>query len=69
MQDYEIRIRCNGRGHTLIEVMHLNDSSAIRAAEVLAAGRPFEVWRDLECIHGAPRISQPLVHFTAAPTH
>jgi hypothetical protein len=69
MQDYEIRIRCNGRGYTHIEVMYLNDSSAIRAAEVLAAGRPFEVWRDLDCIYGAPRAAQPLVHFTAASTH
>lgn len=69
MQNYEIRILCNGRGHTHIEVMHLNDSSAIRAAEILAAGRPFEVWRDLECIYGAPRATHTLVHFTAAPTH
>jgi hypothetical protein len=69
MQDYEIRIRCSGRGHTYIEVMYLDDSSAIRAAEVLAAGRPFEVWRDLDCIYGAWPAAQPLVHFTAASSH
>jgi len=69
MQNYEVRIRCNGLGYTHIEVMYLNDSSAIRAAETLAAGRPFEVWRDLDCIYGAPLIAQPLVHFTAAATH
>jgi hypothetical protein len=55
MQDYEIRIlgrdKDHGRrGHTIIEVMHLNDSNAIRAARSLAAGRPFEVWRGLERI-------------------
>lgn len=69
MQDYEIRILCKGRGHTYIEVMYLNDSSAIRAAEVLAGGRPFEVWRELECIYGAPRQTHPLVHFTGASSH
>jgi len=53
MQDYEIRIlgaSKDRRGHTIIEVMHLNDSNAIRAARSLAAGRPFEVWRGIERI-------------------
>ena len=55
MQDYEIRILGPGkdrtrRNHTIIEVMHLNDSTAIRAARSLAAGRPFEVWRGIERI-------------------
>ncbi len=55
MQDYEIRIfgpdKAQGsRNHTIIEVMHVNDSNAIRAARSLAAGRPFEVWRGIERI-------------------
>lgn len=54
MQDYEIRIlgpeKKGHRNHTLIEVMHLNDSNALRAARSLAAGRPFEVWRGIERI-------------------
>jgi hypothetical protein len=55
MQDYEIRIlgpenEKGRRSHTLIEVMHLNDTTAIRAARQLAAGRPFEVWRGVERI-------------------
>ena len=55
MQDYEIRILgpANEQGRrpqTLIEVMHLNDNTAIRAARLLAAGRPFEVWRGIERI-------------------
>jgi hypothetical protein len=50
MQDYEIRILGERHNHTIIEVMHLNDSSAIRAARSLAAGRRFEVWRGIERI-------------------
>ena len=50
MQDYEIRILGDRHNHTIIEVMHLNDSSAIRAARSLAAGRRFEVWRGIERI-------------------
>jgi hypothetical protein len=55
MHDYEIRIISPGKqqgrpNHTIIEVMHLNDSTAIRAARSLAAGRPFEVWRGIERI-------------------
>ena len=46
MQDYEIRILGDRHNHTIIEVMHLNDSNAIRAARSLAAGRRFEVWRE-----------------------
>jgi len=53
MQDYEIRIfgpaKEQGRqSHTIVEVMHLNDSTALRAARMLAAGRPFELWRGIE---------------------
>ena len=55
MQDYEIRIfgpdqEQGKRNHTIIEVMHVNDSNAIRAARSLAAGRRFEVWRGIERI-------------------
>ena len=50
MQDYEIRILGDRHNHTIIEVMHLNDTSAIRAARSLAAGRRFEVWRGVERI-------------------
>ncbi|HJT44315.1 MAG TPA: hypothetical protein VJ750_12545 [Rhizomicrobium sp.] len=69
MQDYEIRIQTTGRTQTIIEMMHLNDHTAIRAAETLAAGRAFEVWRDLECIHGPRPTSPPLVQFSGARTH
>jgi hypothetical protein len=35
-------------------MMHLADTAAIRAAKKLAEARPFEVWRDLQCIYGRP---------------
>jgi hypothetical protein len=54
MPDYEIRILCHGLGFTHLEILYLNDPTAIRAAETLAAGRPFEVWRGRHCIHGVP---------------
>ncbi len=54
MPDYEIRISCYGRGYTHLEILHLNDSAAVCAAEILAAGRPFEVWRGPRRIYGPP---------------
>ena len=54
MPDYEVRILCHGRGFTHLEILYLNDSTAILAAETLAAGRPFEVWRGRQCVHGVP---------------
>lgn len=51
MQEYEFRILCSGRGDTIIEIMHASDSAAIRSAGIMARGRPFEVWRGLDCIH------------------
>jgi len=64
MQDYEIRIfgpqKERGKyNHTIIEVVHVNDSYAIRAARALAAGRPFEVWRGIERIDFESRAELP----------
>jgi len=61
MQDYEFRIlgpenQQGRRNHTIIEVMHLNDTTAIRAARSLAAGRPFEVWRGVERVDFEERV-------------
>jgi hypothetical protein len=69
MQPYEIRILFKDRGYSLIEMLHLNDYTAIRAAEALAAGRPFEVWRDLECIHGLSPAPPQMLHFKGAAMH
>jgi hypothetical protein len=53
MREYEIRIlRADKTTASVIEVIHLNDNAAIRAAKKIAEARPFEVWRDLDCIYG-----------------
>ncbi len=64
MQIYEIRILSENQ--TIIESAFLNDHAAVRAAQKFAAGKPFEVWRGLDCIYGAapPRAAamQPSPH-------
>ena len=53
MHDYEIRIlRADRSTNAVIEVMHISDHAAIRAAQKIAEARPFEVWRGLDCIYG-----------------
>lgn len=60
MHEYEIRIlRADRTTDTVIEVIHLNDSAAIRAAKKIAEARPFEVWRDLDCIYGRGHPTSP----------
>ena len=60
MQHYEIRfLRTDQCTDTVIEVMHLSDHAAIRAAKKIAEARPFEVWRDLDCIYGGAIGSGP----------
>ena len=54
MREYEIRVLSSGRSQTIIEVMHLNDHAAIRAAMKMAHGKAFEVWRGLDCIYSLP---------------
>jgi hypothetical protein len=51
MHEYEIRVLTVGRGDTVIELLHLNDHAAIRAAKKLANGKRFEVWRGLDCVY------------------
>jgi hypothetical protein len=53
MNDYEIRILNEGRTQAVIEVTHLSDHAAIRAAQKYAGGKSFEVWRGLDCVYGA----------------
>jgi hypothetical protein len=55
MHEYEIRLlRIDRTTVTCIEVVHLNDHAAVRAAKKMAEARPFEVWRDLDCIFASP---------------
>jgi hypothetical protein len=52
MHDYEIRI-LNGKGGSLayVEVLEPSDNRAIWSAKHMARGRPFEVWRGIDCVY------------------
>ena len=61
MYQYEIRLlHADRTTDTIMEVIHLNDNAAIRAAKKMAEARPFEVWRDLDCIYGRATIVAPM---------
>ena len=58
MQVYEIRLLHADRSTALvIEMLHFSDNAAVRAGKKIAEARPFEVWRDLECLYGAGHTS------------
>jgi hypothetical protein len=53
MHEYEIRLlRADSSTATIIETTYFNDDAAISFAQKIAGARPFEVWRDLDCLHG-----------------
>ena len=61
MREYEIRIlKGKGSPSLIIAQMHFSDQGAIQAARRMALGKPFEVWRDMECITG---FAQPPLQF------
>ena len=69
MQEYEIRIlKADHTPDTVIEVIHLNDHGAIRAAKKFAGTRPFEVWRGLDCIYGSDQPTPSPVPPSPRPT-
>jgi hypothetical protein len=50
--DYEVLVldeKANPRA--FVEMRDSGDDDAVRSAMHVANGRPFEVWRDLRCIH------------------
>lgn len=51
MPEYEIHILSGGETHLIVAEVHLSDLAAIRAGKKYAIDNPFEVWRDMECIH------------------
>jgi hypothetical protein len=53
MQVYEIRVLGVGErnGATLFQATYASDFAAIRAAERIANGREFEVWRGIDCLY------------------
>jgi hypothetical protein len=66
MLQYEIRIlKVPGSPSIIMLGTHLNDFAAVRSARKMALGRPFEVWRDLDCITGLARLSRPRIVKTA----
>ena len=65
MLDYEILILGdNARPKAFAEMQDVDDDDAIRSATRIANGRPFEVWRDIVCIHRSKPVSP--VHQHAA---
>lgn len=52
MKYYEIRvINQKGRASLIYHQLHADDAVAIRSADDIADGQPFEVWRGMDCIH------------------
>ena len=60
MNTYEIRILNDSKTTAIYLTVHRNDHAAIRAAERMAVGMPFEVWRDTDCVYGRVTASRPL---------
>lgn len=52
MPEYEVLILDkNANPAAFIETQQRDDDDAIHSAARIANGRPFEVWRDITCIH------------------
>ena len=52
MLDYELLILDkNARPQSFVELLEGDDDDAISSAARIADGRPFELWRDIVCIH------------------
>ena len=59
MPEYEVLILDkDANPAAFIETQQADDDDAIRSAVRIANGRPFEVWRDIVCVHRA-RLEQP----------
>ena len=56
MQEYEIRIHeAHDPSHIVRMEFSHSDAAAIQSARKIAHGRPFEVWRGLDCLTGLAR--------------
>jgi hypothetical protein len=56
MRDYEVLILGEmAYPRAFVEMQRTDDDDAVRSATHLANGRPFEVWRDIVCIHRSDR--------------
>ena len=63
MPEYELCVLNDDRYSAVLiqEQILTDDEAAIAAASRLAAGAPFEVWRDLDCIYGLAS-ARPMSH-------
>jgi hypothetical protein len=61
--EYHIRVLNEDRYSvsSIVDTTQWNDHAAIKVASKLAEGSPFEVWRELVCIHGLAS-DRPLRH-------
>jgi len=60
MYTYEIRVlRSDRTTDAIIEVMHLNDNAAVRAAKKMAGSLAVEVWRGVTCVYGGHHAQAP----------
>lgn len=61
MLDYEVLILDDkARPRAFVEMQDSDDGNAVCSAAFIANGRPFEVWRDLDCIHRPTGTVQPV---------
>jgi hypothetical protein len=51
MREYEIRVLSAGQIILITSQLQVNDHAAIRSAQTIAADRPFEVWRGMDCVY------------------
>ena len=59
MLDYEILILdAKAQPSAFIEIQGGDDDDAIQSAIHIADGRPFEVWRDLFCVHRSATVTR-----------
>jgi hypothetical protein len=59
MDHYEIRILPSPGFPTMVMAgVQLSDFEAIRSARKMARGRPFEVWKGLECVSGIAKLPE-----------
>jgi len=52
MREYEIRVLSGGQIILITSQLQVSDHAAINSALKIAADRPFEVWRGVDCIYG-----------------
>jgi len=51
MKHYEIRVfNSQGKTSLIFHKLHINDQSAILAAQEIAGDRAFDLWRGMDCV-------------------